>query len=97
MICIHESFLFILAQYAKKKKAELASLGEWTHINCCKASAGVGVIDNALQTIIAESSASSPSFGENNDEHQDEQEVLPSNIPGGTISFLFEKVSKSPI
>jgi DNA repair and recombination protein RAD54B len=36
----------------KKKKAELASLGEWTHINCLRADASERVHDDILRSLL---------------------------------------------
>jgi DNA repair and recombination protein RAD54B len=39
-------------QYAKRKQAELASLGQWTHINCMRASAQDSVQDQILRKLL---------------------------------------------
>jgi DNA repair and recombination protein RAD54B len=39
-------------QYLKKKKAELAALGEWTHTNCLLPSAGDDIQDDILRKLV---------------------------------------------
>lgn len=39
-------------QYIKKKKAELASLDEWTHVNCMLPSARGKIHDDVLRSLI---------------------------------------------
>ncbi|KAF9222619.1 hypothetical protein BS17DRAFT_802837 [Gyrodon lividus] len=98
----------------KKKKAELAALGEWTHINCLRRLARNDVRDNVLRRLLhladtsedeameAEPEESKPRLGSllsavdlDNISAMDDTQPLPSvcDVPGGTISFLFEKIS----
>ena len=95
----------------KKKKAELAALGEWTHINCLKPDAGERVHDNILRGLLYQSPFSQ---GEQVDQAATLQksrisslldavdldnisclratpELTVNDVPGGTVSFLFEK------
>ncbi|KAI9442270.1 SNF2 family N-terminal domain-containing protein [Lactarius indigo] len=95
--------------YLKKKKAELAALGEWTHINCLKPDASERVQDQILCGLlprlpspqipqVAHSGESSKSRIsalldavdlDNVSRLGSEPEI--DDVPGGTISFLFEK------
>ncbi|KAI0066149.1 hypothetical protein BV25DRAFT_1879216 [Artomyces pyxidatus] len=103
--------------YMKKKKAELASLGEWTHINCLKPGARERIRDGVLRKLIYEpeksatSSVSKASDGApksrisslldavdlDNVLNMDKSSTLAvDDVPGGTVSFLFEKSSSTP-
>ncbi len=95
-------------QYLRKKKAELASLGEWTHINCLRQDASERVHDDILRSLIF--CPSSP-HGQQVDpvEGSSKSRILSlldsvdldnisrledlsiQDVPGGTVSFLFEK------
>jgi DNA repair and recombination protein RAD54B len=93
----------------KKKKAELASLGRWKHINCLRPSAAENVKDQVLRRLLysappAQASTRPPSGRsalldalDRDDDLDDEQpEVNLQDLPGGTISFLFEKGADEP-
>lgn len=73
----------------KKKKAELASLGEWKHINCIDAVAKEKILDDALKSIAYEKQPSGFARDDN------EGHTLPIDVPGGSVCFLFEKSSES--
>jgi DNA repair and recombination protein RAD54B len=95
----------IAIKYAKKKKAELASLGQWRHINCLRPAASDNVKDHILRKLLhvpVVSANQNKKAGqlslldavdiENVLAMEDEQsDVSMRDIPGGTISFLFEK------
>ncbi|KAH8119362.1 P-loop containing nucleoside triphosphate hydrolase protein [Phellopilus nigrolimitatus] len=87
--------------FTKKKRAELASLGEWTHINCLDTSAQASILDEALQAISyrASTDESDPFQSDlcSNSPHADEGQISADRVPGGTVCFLFEKVSKSSV
>jgi DNA repair and recombination protein RAD54B len=95
-------------QYLKKKKAELASLGEWTHINCLRSDAGERVHDSILRSLLFRSSSSQkqqvdPVDGSSKsrilslldavdvDNISQLEDWTIKDVPGGTVSFLFEK------
>jgi DNA repair and recombination protein RAD54B len=95
-------------QYLKKKKAELAALGEWTHINCLRPNASERVHDNILRSLLFRSSPShkqqvDPVDGSSKSrilsllDAADLDNISPledlsiKDVPGGTVSFLFEK------
>ena len=82
-------------QYAKKKKAELASLGEWTHINCLTPPQSAVIVDEVLQTVVTMTSTPAAIEREIDDFEVGDNNDVPNNIPGGTISFIFEKISRS--
>ncbi|KAJ3518137.1 hypothetical protein NLJ89_g63 [Agrocybe chaxingu] len=72
--------------YLQKKRADLAALGEWSHINCLKPFSCDRIQDDVLRKAIT------PKSEEMSD--QDFQSSI-RDLPGGTISFLFEKCSCS--
>ncbi|KAL5523808.1 hypothetical protein ACEPAG_7981 [Sanghuangporus baumii] len=76
--------------FIRKKKAELASLGEWKHINCLDHIAKGKIIDEALQNVayIPHNSTSTP------DQVDVAAHSLPDDVPGGSICFLFERSSE---
>jgi DNA repair and recombination protein RAD54B len=100
--------MYVCYQYLKKKKAELAALGEWTHINCLRPDASERVHDDILRSLLFRSS---PSHNQHVDpvDGSSKSRILslldavdldniprPENltikdVPGGTVSFLFEK------
>ncbi|KAG0704667.1 P-loop containing nucleoside triphosphate hydrolase protein [Suillus ampliporus] len=100
--------------YMKKKQAELASLGEWTHINCLRSLTSDNIRDDILRHLML------PSASERKDDPAQPKSRLDSllsavdldniaamdeatqtlsvhDVPGGTISFLFEKTSVSTL
>lgn len=97
-------------QYLQKKKASLAALGEWSHINCLKYPPEIHILDDILRNMV-ELSAPKTAIpieregeGSRLDSLFDAMDVdriramdgLKSirDVPGGTISFLFEKLSQ---
>ena len=98
----------ILVQYLKQKRAQLAALGEWTHINCLQAGAVDRVEDDMLTHLIyspeedtkasstkAPQSLSEKLFDAADKIMSEERSSARDNVPGGSISFLFERSSKS--
>ncbi|KAG2066561.1 hypothetical protein BDR04DRAFT_1106542 [Suillus decipiens] len=100
--------------YMKKKQAELASLGEWTHINCLQRLSGDNIHDVILRHLVL------PRVGDDKEDLPQPKSRLDSllsavdldnitamdeatqplsvrDVPGGTISFLFEKMSVSTL
>ena len=98
-------------QYLEKKKAGLAALGEWTHINCLRPDAAESVHDDILRKLLFQSSSSHGRLEDqvgsspknrlssildavdlNNISRMGTNPDLTVNdVPGGTVSFLFEK------
>jgi len=97
--------------YLKKKKAELAALGEWTHINCLRRDAAERVHDDILRKLLFQSSPSHEGLVEqtgnlpkgrlsslldavdldNISRMGTSPDLTVKDVPGGTVSFLFEK------
>ncbi|KAF8160977.1 SNF2 family N-terminal domain-containing protein [Crassisporium funariophilum] len=92
--------------YLQKKKAGLAALSEWNHINCLVLSASDHIHDDVLRKIISNTAEKT---GNSNGERTQLETLLSGvditaiqamdklqsirDVPGGTISFLFEKCS----
>ncbi|OSX66624.1 hypothetical protein POSPLADRAFT_1044000 [Postia placenta MAD-698-R-SB12] len=98
--------------YMKQKKAQLAALGAWTHINCLKRGAAGKVHDEVLAEMLynpdaKKSGAADPHQSRLNNllEAVDLENVLAASspsfsvdeVPGGTVSFLFERGSKAAV
>ncbi|KZT68291.1 hypothetical protein DAEQUDRAFT_692777 [Daedalea quercina L-15889] len=98
--------------YLKQKKAQLAALGEWTHINCLRRNAREIIQDNLLaEMLYTRSSTSKPASKASQSRLEkildavDLDKVMAESgpdltvdeVPGGTISFLFEKGSKTAV
>ena len=100
--------MYVCYQYLKKKKAELAALGEWTHINCLRPEAGERVHDDILRSLLFRSSSSHKQQADPVDGSSGSrilslldavdrvdisrlEELNIKDVPGGTVSFLFEK------
>ncbi|KAI0335474.1 hypothetical protein GY45DRAFT_1316794 [Cubamyces sp. BRFM 1775] len=93
--------------YIKQKKAQLAALGEWTHINCLRGGAADRVEDDILTHLICSPESSSQpnpsvpqSFSEKlidvaNRAIAEHTYLSRDQVPGGAVSFLFERTSKS--
>ncbi|KAG2153895.1 P-loop containing nucleoside triphosphate hydrolase protein [Suillus clintonianus] len=98
--------------YMKKKQAELASLGEWTHINCLQRLTSDNIHDDILRHLVPSSVSEEKedlaqpqsridsllsAVDLDNITAMDEatQTLSVRDVPGGTISFLFEKTSVS--
>jgi DNA repair and recombination protein RAD54B len=99
--------VYVCCQYLKKKKAELAALGEWTHINCLRPDASERVHDDILRSLLLRSPSShkpvDPADGSSKsrilslldavdlDSISGPEDLTIKDVPGGTVSFLFEK------
>jgi DNA repair and recombination protein RAD54B len=100
--------VYVCYQYLKKKKAELAALGEWTHINCLRPDAGERVHDDILRSLLFRPSSSHKQQVELVDGSSKSrvlslldavdldnisrlEDLTIKDVPGGTVSFLFEK------
>lgn len=96
--------LLTLSLYLQKQKAGLAALGEWKHINCLRPSTRDDIQDDILRKLF---DSPKPTKGQEpktklqvllsgidleNIAAMDEILSL-NDVPGGTISFLFEKSS----
>ncbi|EIW82890.1 hypothetical protein CONPUDRAFT_101343 [Coniophora puteana RWD-64-598 SS2] len=98
--------------YLNKKKAELAALGEWTHINCLRPRMKEDILDDVLHGLlyqVKESNDQSVPAAQPNSRldsllsavqldnlgAMDNLQIPVRDVPGGTISFLFEKTTKS--
>lgn len=83
-----------MLQYALKKKAQLAALGEWTHINGLQQGSRDRVQDEILQNLMYEFDPKQ-SQKTSLDEFDSASivEIPVDQVPGGTISFIFEKFS----
>lgn len=91
----------------KHRKAELASLDEWTHINCLRPSATDGIHDEILKSIVRESQVqgkqedSASQLSRRQRLLADLDNVLNESLdpddlsarPAGTLTYLFEKSS----
>ncbi|KAF8518738.1 SNF2 family N-terminal domain-containing protein [Gautieria morchelliformis] len=106
--------------YVKKKKAELASLDEWTHVNCMIPSARGKIHDDILRKLVPiqevtqlEETAShptppksraemllaavdSPTLFETDDLYDPELCSM-EDVPGGQLTYLFERKSDSTL
>jgi len=97
-------------QYLKKKKAQLAALGEWTHINGLHPTARENIKDDILRKLVY--FPDEPTKQQDSG-HKSRLDALLSaidlenlgddvprltarDVPGGTVSFLFERSSKDP-
>ncbi|PIL37156.1 hypothetical protein GSI_00848 [Ganoderma sinense ZZ0214-1] len=94
--------------YIKQKRAQLAALGEWTHINCLQPGAADRVQDDLLTHLIyapesiraVETAAPPRSLKDRlldaTDEIMASDDYLSRDkLPGGAVSFLFERSTKS--
>jgi DNA repair and recombination protein RAD54B len=97
-------------QYLQKKKAGLAALSEWKHINCLKCSTGEYIQDDILRNLAGQNVEVNDSSNSGLEKDGSRLDVLSGidvhpqpinnsqsicNVPGGIISFLFEKSSKA--
>lgn len=89
-----------------KKKAGLASLSEWKHINCLQSEANSSIQDEVLHAVLPECHSDFKPY-EERDGRSRTQSLLEAvdleniqamdktfsvtDFPGGTVSFLFEK------
>ena len=84
----------------KQKRAQLASLGEWKHINCFQPGAVDRVEDDMLTHLIyspeskdKQSATNSQSTVDNG--IKDTFDLSRDKAPGGSVSFLFERSTKA--
>jgi len=95
-------------QYLQKKKAGLAALGEWKHINCLKSSTNEYIRDDILMKLAGQNIEVNDSLksgllsGIDEDAQPMATQFMDNSqpirdFPGGTISFLFEKCSKAEL
>jgi DNA repair and recombination protein RAD54B len=86
-----------LLQYALKKKAQLAALGEWTHINGLRRGSRDRVQDEILQSLMYDFDPDQPQDSGSNTtlpiDSTTTIEIPADRTPGGTISFIFERFS----
>jgi len=90
-------------QYALRKKAQLAALGEWTHINGLRRGSHDRVQDEILRRLMYDFGPKKPQASRSdallaNDSvstafSSDPVEMPVGKVPGGTISFIFERFS----
>ena len=95
----------------RQKKQQLAALGQWTHINCLKPNVRENIQDPLLRKLvyIAESdTARKPQSQSRLDPRvaarEPENVVQPTapplaveSVPGGSVSFLFERTHKTAL
>ncbi|KAG2015919.1 SNF2-family ATP dependent chromatin remodeling factor snf21 [Coprinopsis cinerea AmutBmut pab1-1] len=99
-------------EFLDKKKAGLASLSEWKHINCLKPSADRPALDEVIQAVLPECDSGFKSYDSITGSSRAERLLKAvdldniqamektfnvADFPGGTISFLFEKSTESTI
>ncbi|KAL0581838.1 helicase [Marasmius crinis-equi] len=92
-------------EYLEKKKASLASLDEWKHIDCLKSGAKEEIRDELLADLLhaydAGGSKSRPTAAADLRNIQpidrSRNELIVRKVPGGTISFIFEKSSRTTV
>ncbi|KAG8756642.1 helicase [Serendipita sp. 396] len=86
----------------RKKHEALSSLAEWTHVNCMRQSAVSLIQDRLLRSLVhtprgGESKSLDDEFFWDVDEKgpSEEEETPVRDVPGGTMTFIFERVSKT--
>ncbi|KAI0344614.1 hypothetical protein BDW22DRAFT_1482814 [Trametopsis cervina] len=98
-------------EYLKQKKAQLAALGQWKHVNCLKVRAREQIQDGILRMLVyvppeedeegASANAPPTSLLDAVDLDNLLRETRPplgiTEVPGGSVSFLFERTSKMPL
>ncbi|KAH9943433.1 P-loop containing nucleoside triphosphate hydrolase protein [Epithele typhae] len=81
--------------YLKQKRAQLASLGEWTHINCLLPGAVDRVDDDMLTHLICSPDRAQDGSAKTSLSAFGSAETLGrQDVPGGSVSFLFERTTK---
>jgi len=99
------AFDITFSQYFQKKKAALAALGQWNHINCLRPTgdADVYVQDDILRRIVASRSLTEPAEkmslldSVNIDRIQAMTKQSIGDVAGGSVSFIFERCSQSEV
>ncbi|KAG9055465.1 helicase [Serendipita sp. 407] len=87
----------------RKKQEALSSLAGWTHVNCMRQSAVSLIQDRLLRSLVhtprgGESKSLDDEFFWDVDEKgpsEEEEETPVRDVPGGTMTFIFERVSKT--
>jgi DNA repair and recombination protein RAD54B len=82
-----------LLQYALRKKAQLAALGEWTHISGLRRDSRDRVQDKILQSLMYDFDPERPQKSRSDAPLSSDSEIPVDHVPGGTISFIFERFS----
>ncbi|KAJ3749171.1 SNF2 family N-terminal domain-containing protein [Lentinula detonsa] len=85
-------------EYLEKKRANLVSLREWKHINCLKEGTDKDVKDDLLRQMLYVRPKTGSTSAIRTKTEETLNDVYPPNalsVPGGTISFLFERSSVS--
>ena len=75
-----------------RKKAQLAALGEWTHIDGLRRGSRDRVQDDILRNLMYEFNPEQLQSSRL-DTSSDSSGVPLNRVPGGTISFIFERFS----
>lgn len=83
----------LITQQRQTTKAALASLGEWKHINCVSRTAPQDIEDDLLRHLVSEGLENLPEPPPS-DEEGDEAPVMLEDLKAGSVSFLFEKISR---
>lgn len=102
-------------EYLLQKKAQLAALGKWTHINCLRPNARERILDPVLQRLVyvpeehARAGSAEDGGGRSrvssllaavdleNVLHAMRPPIPVEELPGGAVSFLFERSSDAPL
>ena len=87
----------------KQKRAQLASLGEWKHINCFRPGTLDRVEDDMLTHLIYSPASKDKSavnsqsalLEAGDDTMEDAFSLSRDKVPGGSVSFLFERSTKA--
>jgi DNA repair and recombination protein RAD54B len=94
------SYLILFEQFLQKKKEGLAALSEWKHLNCLRPFVQDSIHDDILRRVCTPSRADAPRNRAKDilsmidlDAIEAMETPLIEDIPGGTITFLFEKCS----
>ncbi|GJE96776.1 DEAD/DEAH box helicase [Phanerochaete sordida] len=97
-------------EYLRQKKEQLAALGQWNHINCLRRNATERIQDTILQKLVftpedPREGGTKTSRPKTLLEATDLEAVLLAtrpplpveSLPGGSVSFLFERSSTTPL
>lgn len=106
--------MMIVPQYLRQKKAQLAALGQWTHINCLRPQTALERIQDAVlhQLVHVPEGTRKDDWGVeppsrvsslleavdlDNVLHATGPPLGVEDLPGGSVSFLFERTSKTAL
>lgn len=96
---LHSCLLTFFKEMRKKREA-LSSLAAWTHINCMKATAKSRIQDAVLRgllhcanTDVTRSDEESLWDELDDDKRREIPELNVKDVPGGTVTFAFERLS----